>query len=267
MSATPPEYEVYAVKYARRDGMRQGNFLFKDPHDGPGPLDYFVWAIVGGGRTIVVDLGFDAVEAQRRGRQLLRCPSEGLRMIGIEAERVEDVIVTHMHYDHCGNLSKFPKARLHLQEREMRYATGRHMAEALLREAYSVESVTDLVRALYEDRVGFVEGTTELAPGVSLHHVGGHTDGLQVVRVWTRRGWVVLASDAAHLYENKERINPFPIVFSVGDMLDGFRTLDALAASPRHVVPGHDPLVMQRYPAPSRELEGIVARLDADPAD
>src|SRR3546814_9912076 len=132
------------------------------------------------------------------------------------------------------------------------------MAEALLREAYSVESVTDLVRALYDDRVGFVAGTTELAPGISLHHVGGHTDGLQVVRVWTRRGWVVLASDAAHLYENKERINPFPIVFSVGDMLDGFRTLDALAASPRHVVPGHDPLVMQRYPAPSRELEGVV---------
>src|SRR3546814_8913632 len=98
-----------------------------------------------------------------------------------------------MHYDHCGNLSKFPKARLHLQEREMRYATGRHMAEALLREAYSVESVTDLVCALYEDRVGFVAGTTELAPGISLHHVGGHTDGLQVVRVWTRRGWVVLA--------------------------------------------------------------------------
>src|SRR3546814_8736850 len=78
------------------------------------------------------------------------------------------------------------------------------MAEALLREAYSMESVTDLVRALYEDRVGFVAGTTELAPGISLHHVGGHTDGLQVVRVWTRRGWVVLASDAAHLYRSEE---------------------------------------------------------------
>src|SRR3546814_17273651 len=80
---------IYAVKYARRDGMRQGNFLFKDPHDGPGPLDYFIWAIVGGGRTVVVDLGFDAVEARRRGRQLLRCPSEALRLIGIEAERVD----------------------------------------------------------------------------------------------------------------------------------------------------------------------------------
>src|SRR3546814_20924686 len=130
------------------------------------------------------------------------------------------------------------------------------MAEALLRDAYSVESVTDLVRALYEDRVAFVEGTTDLAPGISLHHVGGHTDGLQVVRVWTRRGWVVLASDAAHLYENKERINPLPIVFSLGDMLDGFRTLDALAASHRHLVPGHDPLVTQRYPATSKEQHG-----------
>jgi glyoxylase-like metal-dependent hydrolase (beta-lactamase superfamily II) len=86
--------------------------------------------------------------------------------------------------------------------------------------------------------------------------------GLQAVRVATRRGWVVLASDASHFYANMEQVRPFPIVWSVADMVDGYGKLRHLAESPAHVIPGHDPLVMQRYPAPLKELEGIVARLD-----
>jgi hypothetical protein len=49
-------------------------------------------------------------------------------------------------------------------------------------------------------------------------------------------------------------------------MVDGYARLCALADSPAHVVPGHDPLVLQRYPAASPSLEGIVARLDVQPA-
>jgi glyoxylase-like metal-dependent hydrolase (beta-lactamase superfamily II) len=86
--------------------------------------------------------------------------------------------------------------------------------------------------------------------------------GLQVVRVATRRGWVVLASDASHFYANMEEIRPFPIVYSVADMVEGYRKLRALADSPAHLIPGHDPLVLERYPAPSKELKGIAVRLD-----
>ena len=82
--------------------------------------------------------------------------------------------------------------------------------------------------------------------------------------MWTRLGWLVLAVDAAHFYDNMALPNPFPIVFNVGDMLAGFNRLRELADAPENVIPGHDPLVMKRYPAPSKSLEGIVARLDAD---
>ena len=81
----------------------------------------------------------------------------------------------------------------------------------------------------------------------------------------TARGWVVLASDAAHFYENMDKLAPFPIVYSVADMIDGYRKMRRLADSERHVIPGHDPLVMARYPAPESNLAGIVAKLDADP--
>jgi glyoxylase-like metal-dependent hydrolase (beta-lactamase superfamily II) len=102
---------------------------------------------------------------------------------------------------------------------------------------------------------------------VSLHHIGGHTPGLQSVRVHTRRGWVVLASDAAHYYEHMEAGRCFPTIFNLGDVLEGYDTLRRLADSPRHVVPGHDPLVMARYPAVSKALEGVAVRLDAMPRE
>jgi glyoxylase-like metal-dependent hydrolase (beta-lactamase superfamily II) len=113
--------------------------------------------------------------------------------------------------------------------------------------------------------VVFHDGGGVVAPGVSVHHIGGHTRGLQVVRVNTARGVVVLASDASHYYENMDAGVPFATVENITLMLEGHRRLRELADSPQHVVPGHDPLVMQRYPAPSPETEGIAARLDVAP--
>jgi glyoxylase-like metal-dependent hydrolase (beta-lactamase superfamily II) len=263
----PETYEVFAVRYAtKQDRMRSENFILADPHDGIMPIDYFVWVIRSPTRTIVVDTGFEHGEGRKRGRQVLRLPREGLAMIGVEASRVEDVIITHLHYDHAGTLEDFPAARFHLQEREMSYATGRHMCQPQpFAQAYVADHICALVRRVFDGRVCFHEGTSEIAPGVSLHHVGGHTMGMQCVRVWTARGWVVLASDAAHFYENMDKLAPFPIVYSVADMIDGYRKMRRLADSERHVIPGHDPLVMARYPAPESNLAGIVAKLDADP--
>jgi glyoxylase-like metal-dependent hydrolase (beta-lactamase superfamily II) len=195
---TLDRYKIYAVRYATREGRRGDNFLGGDPHDGPMRMDYFVWAAVGESRTFVIDTGFGAVEAARRERTLLRDPAEGLGLVGVDAGRAEEVIITHLHYDHAGTLGAFPAARFHLQDLEMAYATGRHMCAEPLRHAYSVDDTIDMVRLVYDGRVRFHDRDRELAPGLSLHHVGGHTMGLQVVRVFTERGWVVLASDASH---------------------------------------------------------------------
>jgi glyoxylase-like metal-dependent hydrolase (beta-lactamase superfamily II) len=261
-----PQYEVYAIKYAHHERRASENFLGGDPHDGPMPLDYFVWLIreagTSAGREIVVDTGFSAATAARRQRHHIRCPSEGLRLLGCEARTVKDVVITHLHYDHVGNFDLFPAATFHLQDREMGYATGRHMATPVFSGAFDVEDVVGMVRNTYAGRVAFHDGDAQVAPGVSVHLIGGHTMGLQVARVATRRGWVVLASDASHFYANMEQRRPFPIVYNVADMVEGYARLRELAESPAHIIPGHDPQVLARYPAPAGELEGIVARLD-----
>lgn len=260
--AQVPHYELYALKYAHHPRRASENFIGGDPHDGPMPLDYFVWLIRGEGRDIVVDTGFSRAVALRRGRQHLRCPAAGLGLLGADAAQVEEVIITHLHYDHVGNFELFPAASFHLQEREMGYASGRHMGHACFSSAFDVEDVVGMVRHVYAGRVRFHEGDAILHPGISLHLIGGHTLGLQAVRVHTRRGWVVLASDASHLYANMEEERPYPIVWSVGDMIQGYARLRALADSAAHIIPGHDPQVLTRYPAPSRALEGVAARLD-----
>jgi glyoxylase-like metal-dependent hydrolase (beta-lactamase superfamily II) len=255
-------YRVFALKYAERDARRSEHFIGGDPVDAAMPMDYFVWAVVGADETWVVDTGFGVPDAQRRKRRLVRSPADALGTIGIDAATVTDVILTHLHYDHSGGLAQFPAARFHLQDREMAFATGRHMTHRAISHAFTADHVAELVQAVHEGRVVFHAGDDELADGLSVHLLGGHTDGLQVVRVRTETGWLVLASDATHYYENFETGRPFPIVFDVGAMLEGFETLRRLASPCDAVIPGHDPAVLVRYPPAGPGLEGIGARLD-----
>jgi glyoxylase-like metal-dependent hydrolase (beta-lactamase superfamily II) len=108
-------------------------------------------------------------------------------------------------------------------------------------------------------------GPAEIAPGFTIIPTGGHTPGFQFCRIHTRRGWVALASDASHFYENLESNRPFPAATNIPDILEGFDKVRAAADSPQHFVPGHDPEVMKRYPSVSKELEGIAVRLDVMP--
>lgn len=258
-------YELFAVKYASHRRTQAANFVDPpDPHEAM-PMDYFVWAAVSETRTFVIDTGFKAEEAAKRGRDFLRCPTAGLAAIGVDAATVRDVIVTHFHYDHVGNFDKFREADFHVQDSEMAFATGRHMLEDRHASSMNAEDVVGMVRHVYGHRVRFHDGDAELAPGLSVHHIGGHTAGMQSVRVRTRQGWVVVASDAAHYTANMETRNPFPILFEAEAVLAGYDRLLELAATPDHIVPGHDPLVMARYPAVSEDLTGIAVRLDADP--
>ncbi len=203
-------YQIYAIRYAHLERTARNNFINGDPHDGPMPLDYYVWAITGAGRNWVLDTGFDAAMAAQRKRQFVRPVGDGLQAIGIDPATVQDVIISHMHYDHAGNRDLFPQARYHLQDEEMSYCTGAPMCHELMRGPFEAADVQAMVGRVFCDRVVFHDGEAQLAPGLTLHRVGGHTRGLQVVRVRTARGWVVLASDAMHFYANWQQRRPFP---------------------------------------------------------
>lgn len=253
MKNSLPVYEVYALRYASVDRRRSDNFIRHDGHDGPMPLDFFVWLLKGPDRNILVDTGFGAESARERGRRLECCPIESLRLLGVDPADIGDVILTHLHYDHAGNLGKIPNAVFHIQDDEVEYATGRCMCHRALRHPFRADDVEQVIRHVYANRVRFHRGNDVVTPGVELVLIGGHTKGLQAVRVNTVRGWVVLASDASHYYANMQQGNPFPAVYDVAAMLEGHLLCQQYADSPDHVIPGHDPLVLERYP----RIEGL----------
>jgi glyoxylase-like metal-dependent hydrolase (beta-lactamase superfamily II) len=258
-----PVTRIDAIRYARHERSAGENFTAPvDDHDLPMPLDYFVWAIHRDGQhPVIVDTGFGESAAAARGRTMIRPVIEGLRDAGIDHLDVEDVILTHLHYDHAGSLSLFPNARFHVQDAELAFATSRQVCDRAVRAPFDGEPVAELVRKLYADRVVFHAGDESFAPGIELKLAHGHTAGLMVVCCETARGTVVLASDAAHLYANVTRKIAFPIFVDEGDYARAQERVLALAGgSLDHLIPGHDPLVLVAFPT-----ENDIARVDLPP--
>lgn len=258
-------HRIHAIRYARHERLAPENFIggAADDHAAPMPLDYYVWVVERDGMApLLVDTGFGPEAAARRGRTLIRPVEEGLRAIGIAPADIAEVVLTHLHYDHAGSLSLFPDARFHIQESELAFATGRAMLHGHVRAPFDVEPVAEMVRLLFGERLAFHAGDADIAPGVTLRSLKGHTAGLMGVEIMTARGPVLLASDACHLYANLVRDMPFPIVVDIPAYLDALRRLRALAPSLDHIIPGHDPLVLSAFPGGAAP---DVARVDLPP--
>lgn len=259
-------YEILSVKYGGvTKRTRADNFMHPTPddHAAPMPIDYFVFVIRNANRTILVDTGFDHKEAKARGRQITAEPVEVLAKIGIKAADIKDTIITHLHFDHAGTMFHYPSCKFHLQEAEMAYATGKCMCEGSMKTPFTVDHVCEMVKNVYSGRVQFHDGDGQIAPGVTVHKSPGHSKGIQAIRVMTAHGPVVLASDVVHFYENIENRRPFFITIDQEATLKSYDRLVSLAGGLKNVIPGHDPLIMKRYPAWKPDTEGLVHRLDA----
>jgi glyoxylase-like metal-dependent hydrolase (beta-lactamase superfamily II) len=261
-----PIYEVYALRYgARSDWSRAKSYLNDTNPNAPDSIEYFLWIIRNAERTIVVDTGFDADTAKRYGRTPFDDPTMLLDKFGVRAADVETVIVTHMHFDHVGALPPYAKARFHVQQADMAYATGPSMKYEFLRFPYDRVHVAQMLDHVYSGRAVFRDGDGQITPGVSVHRIDGHAIGLQAVRVNTARGWVVLASDCAAYIEQFADYRVSPAVVDAQAMLRGYDRLRELASSEDHIITGHDPITSLIYP----KVAGVDApafRLDAAPS-
>jgi glyoxylase-like metal-dependent hydrolase (beta-lactamase superfamily II) len=246
-----PEYEIYAMKYAERQADLSTFMLGTEPGRETITIDYFVWLLQGGAEPIVVDTGFTPQIAEARRRTYVASPADQLRKLGVDPADVKKVLISHLHWDHFGGFRFFPNATFYLQTKEYQYWTGPVMRFRAARGSVEADDMAELVRLNMQGRVHFVDGVEEVTRGVSLHYVGGHTAGIQVARVNTRKGQVVVASDASHLFRNVEQNTPANLITNLPEMFSAFDAIRELSSGPDLWLPGHDPAVLQRFPTHS----------------
>jgi glyoxylase-like metal-dependent hydrolase (beta-lactamase superfamily II) len=244
-------YEVYALRYGQQPATKSRLFVKYDYYgepDGPSLIDYYFWLVRNEHRTVLVDCGFDRERGLARNRHQDTTPIELLSRMGVSPEDVDHVVISHMHYDHVGNVGLFPNATFSLAREELTFATGPYIDRVVYAGVVDQAEV-ELVRGFVQHgRLTFVDGSSELFPGIRATTVGGHTPGQMIVEVAITGGSIVLASDAAHLYEEIERDRPFNGYHDLDGTFRTYELLRALRARPSTtVIPGHDPLVRERF--------------------
>jgi glyoxylase-like metal-dependent hydrolase (beta-lactamase superfamily II) len=257
-------YEVLALRYGTWSTTRAYCFGDRGPADDGERLqqmDYFFWVIHNDHRTVVVDTGFAPDVGQRRQRTCLAAPVDLLAAAGVDPEHVEHLVITHLHYDHIGNIAAFPRASIHLHRRELEFWRSRAASDGELAGLAEPAELATVESAMRAGRITVIDEDAALFTGVTAIWTGGHAPGQLIVTVQSAGSLVVLASDALHFYEELSGPARFAVFTDAEETEAGYELLRELSRRGAVVVPGHDPVVMERFPRLPGELADLGVKL------
>jgi N-acyl homoserine lactone hydrolase len=210
-------------------------------------LTFLMYVVTGGAHPIVVDTAtYDAAAVLHRRHGILVRPPEqepaaALAAAGVDPADVRQVVLTHLHWDHCGNNDLFPDAEFLVQREELRHAIAPGDGdERLYYDRLGLGAPAWLAQI---ERIVDVDGDVGLAGGVRLVALPGHTPGSQGVVVDTARGRALIAGDTVPTYHHWRDRVPNAVHYDLAVYERTFRRMEELDC---HVIPSHDPEVVAR---------------------
>jgi len=250
----PPVWQVYALRYATVPAFPVRYLVAGADTTRKTDIAMTFWLLRAPGRRVLVDAGFYRQKFldDWKPAHFVR-PSEALARFGIPPDSVTDIVVSHVHWDHLDGADLFPNATIWIQRAEYEH----HVGDDGLPRAAAIDTVDAAMLADFRraGRVRLVEGDAqEILPGVIAYIGGKHTFESQYVGVQTAKGTVVVASDNCYLYENLEKHAAIAQTLDAASNLRAQERMKKLAASPRLIVPGHDPAVFARFHGPTADV-------------
>jgi glyoxylase-like metal-dependent hydrolase (beta-lactamase superfamily II) len=254
------KYEIYAVRYATLANFSVSSLIAGADRSRRLDIAMMIWVLKGAdGRIAIVDSGFHREQYFRQfSVKDYISPADAIAPLGLKADQVTDIFLTHMHWDHAGGVDLFPSARVWVQKAEYDYYTSDAWQARNTHGGIDPDDVVEIVKRNIAGKVSFVRGDDDATLSGIVFGIGGrHTWQSQFVAAQTREHTVVLASDNMYLYENMDTHTPISQTLDAASNLRTQDRMRTLASTPALVIPGHDPAVFVRFPRVSDRIVRI----------
>ena len=270
---TETDWTIHVIEYARSKDQRMGGLIQGASPDEVVDLPFSFVLARSGAHTVLIDCGFmcdgsGEAMSTKFGIPYWISPLRMLAELGVDAGDVTDIVLSHAHFDHMGSIDRFPKARLHIQKREI---LSWHEAFALppafgfLTAIVNPDDLRHAFDAAVEHRLNLVDGDVDdLLPGLHVRLGTGHTMGQQFVLLDTARGPIVVSGDCVYTRSNLCGHNDdgvyVPLVNAVGAAWDQLKTIDhinkAIGGDLSRLIILHDAARWAGFPV-VKEIEGF----------
>ncbi len=253
--AAKPDYTIQAIRYGTIRQFPASNLVVGAAENEKLDVALVIWLIRADGRNILLDTGFH----RQKWMDIFKVtdflsPDEAVRQAGVDPTQVQDIILSHLHWDHAGGIDLFPNATVWVQKDEYAYYTGPAWQTGGQHGGIDPDDLVNLLLRNTQGKLKLINGDDqEILPGIRVYTGARHTFASQYIRIEGVPVFV-LASDNCYLYRNIETRTPIP-TFDPQDRdanLQAFDRMIVLAGARERVIPGHDILQFVRFPAQGR---------------